>query len=195
MATRIKVKPVADTNPTDPIKHRLVTLGMEYISYQRDLLIDKQHLDDILETHAETVADVGDRVAELVSMRDTMKDRVKVREARAAIDIRFRYEANENKQTESAYKALVDIDEGRLAAVALHIEVNRECSRWESLRDAFQERGHALRQLGQLFAAGYWALATVNAGRTHEVQAASIEDRRERMAKAREDRNKARTGK
>lgn len=183
---RIKV----DKQPasvTDQVTSRLRSLDLEYGSLVRELEIDKNDLDNLLQKHPGYIASIGERVAELVSIRDGMKDRIKMAEAQAAVDLRRKDERNREKQTEAAYKALVDLDEDRGKAFRLHLDVAREVSRWESLRDAFQERGHALRLLGQLFAAGYWSLNAVKGGAAAYSEAAN-DDRRKRMAEARDRR-------
>lgn len=144
------------------------------------LRIDKQALDEELISQAGTFYEISSRYVEAVGNRDFLNNAYK--EAVAAADLFFRKAATKSadKWTETRIASEVSSSDLVTAAKAKVLQASKEVDDWAALRDAFHQRSFMLRDLVQLYIAGYYAQEAVSAPRD-----VAAENARAQLAKKR----------
>jgi hypothetical protein len=97
-----------------------------------------------------------------ISLRDQAKNNLDA--AEAGLYLMFRREAGDrNKPTEAQLDAMVKSDEMRVEYFDHYLQSKQLASRWEALRDSFVQKGHALRELAELYKLNYFGERATNA--------------------------------
>jgi hypothetical protein len=143
---RPKVKSPPPTVKTDTL--------VEFRSY---LKIDKNSLTEAMAEQADLFFRVGEECALAVSRRDEAKEALSTVDAELGQELR-NGKKTEDRVTEGAIKDKIQTNPRHLRAFEAHTEAKKQAERLVALRDAFQERGRMLRDLGQLYAAGYFTV-------------------------------------
>ena len=165
--------------PILPKTDTLDTL-VEFPAY---LNIDKDNLTEAMAAQADLFFRVGEEYAIAISEREEAKERVAIIDAELGQDSRLKKgkvgKAKEERLTESAIKDLIQINPKHLQAFEAYTATKKRAERFTALRDAFQERGRMLRDLGQLYAAGYFSI-TVSKGAAADIGRARLNEARGR---------------
>ena len=132
--------------------------------FERALMISKEELDDALETQPRLMYEVGEIVALQISRRDAAKTHLAEMEAEADADIR----SSEEKVTEAQVKSLVRMSGTVSSATTKLNGLNLSVARWSNMKESIIQRGHALRELVNLYTANYYATAGVDVRRARE---------------------------
>jgi hypothetical protein len=122
------------------------------------LAIDKHALDKELMQQSQLFFTVAEELVQATSKRDTRKEALAVVDAR--LDRKFR-DMTSGKATETAIKSMVLLDKEHLDAMALYLELKLEADKLTALKEAFQQRNYAIRDLCQLFVSQYFAQDSV----------------------------------
>jgi hypothetical protein len=143
----------------------LVEYSHKLDEYKEYLLINKNDLDSALVEQSTLYYRIGEAYAAVISYRDLEKSRLE--EVRAEIDQMIRAESSiKLTETQVANRILshdhyIDAQE-RLASWKLLAD------KWVALRDAFNQRAYALRDLVSLYSMGYY---TESIGRGEKAEA------------------------
>lgn len=174
---RVLLRPKGST-----VEDRMKSLDLDYAYFERQLEIDKDHLDDALVGQPSLMAKVGAIYAEVVSIRDGLKDQFERSKAFAEIDVRERTNEHMN---EGEIKARATLDPRRRKAAEKYARACGEAERWDNMQSAFRDRGYALKTLAELWSFGYFANSSAGGRASAEMQEDSIKRRREAMAEKR----------
>ncbi len=158
---------------------------------QERLRIDRDDLDECLASQPTLVAQVGRQWSLALSERDGAKNHLKEVEAKEYARIRGVLE-EEGKVTETMISQRLVLSKRVQAAKVDVIEAAQRASELETLKDAFKDRGYALKGLVDLFLASYYekdSAGSVEASRSHHSEA-MYERNRKRLAEARRARKK-----
>lgn len=156
------------------------------------LRIDKNDLDTALMEQPDLFYRVSQQLALAISRRDQEKlDRDNMI-SETANHIRLKAEKRGEKVTEKGLAELVEIDEEVVAVKRDYIKANAVAEEWLALKEALSQRGHALRELVQLYNANYFTTASgrsardgAESRRADEVRAEGGRVRRERLERDR----------
>lgn len=156
-----------------------------------ELRIDKYRLDDEIAKQGDLYYRASARCAEAISYRDRAKHELAVIEAETAQELRTRNAEAGEKTTESGVKEAVTLDKRVKQAVLRHIAWDRTAREWSAMQSALDQRSKALRDMSQLYVAGYFTVTSAGRaeGNVKEVKAdlgrraltASREQRPERI--------------
>lgn len=127
----------------------------EFRSY---LNIDKEGLDEAMARQADLYFRIGEACALAISRRDEAKEALNTVDADLGRVLRGAKKGVEEKRTEGAIKDLIQTDAEHQAAYKRYNDARNEAEVLAALRDAFQERGRMLRDLGHLYATGYFTV-------------------------------------
>jgi len=122
------------------------------------LKIDKLALDEELTQQASLLYQISEEYAVAVGERDGLKESLAIEAAKA--DQRAREQLGD-KATEPKVKALVTLDEQRIAANGKYLDAKYQADALEALKDSFQQRGYMLRDLAQLYISNYYTTDSV----------------------------------
>lgn len=153
--------------------------------YRDRLRIDRNRLDEELQQQAALYAQVGERCALAASVRDDRRERLKRVDALLFLRIRDRLLESGDRFTEATLNSMVLTHAEHREAARLHAEAVHQCAQWEAMREAFQQRSYALKDLCQLFIAGYYTDTSVRGQPASDVQQRKYEASRERAHQAR----------
>lgn len=129
--------------------------------FQAMLMIDHNQLDVELCRQPSIFMEVGSNAVYAGAVVETLKGDLKEAEAKIGLILRAEFEDKGKKVTEAIITASV--------ATQKHIVKHREklgdalltYQEWQCLRDAFMQRGFILRDLAQLYIAGYFSSDSV----------------------------------
>jgi hypothetical protein len=109
-----------------------------------------------------------------ISLRDQAKNDLDITEAE--LYLMFRREAGEkNRVTEAQLDAMVKANEVQHEYFDRYLKAKHLASKWEALRDSFIQKGHALRELAELYKLNYFGERATSAA-TRDVEQ-SVRDR------------------
>ena len=148
------------------------------------LKIDRRSLDEAVEQHAELYLRVQEAYVFAKSIRDerrTAMDEVYAEQSESA---RKQLSKSGEKWTESQVKDWVAVSKEYLDAQANYQETSKRAELLGVMVAAYEQRGKMLRELAQLFIAGYFTLNAVR-GAQHAASDAAAKLGREGMASAR----------
>lgn len=171
MITRPKVKTAAKAPSLS--SSRLLAEFRDYLQ------IDTEELNDAMAKQADLFFKIGEECSLAISRRDEAKENLNTVDADLGQSLR-NTKKGDDKRTEGAVRDLIQTDTRHQEAFEKYNMARRDAAVLESLRDAFQERGRMLRDLGQLYAAGYFTV------RSSKNAAADIG--REQLRRARSER-------
>jgi Arc/MetJ family transcription regulator len=158
--------------------------------FKEGLMIDKYALDDALEQQAFRMYQVSERTAEAISIRDRCKENVETTDAETAEAIRKHYLKTGDKLTEANLLQQVATSKAHLDAHEEYIEAKKQADLWSSLKDAYIQRGLALRELAGLYVAGYFADLPIKSGVNVDASAMQarqrLNEKRKSLAKQKE---------
>jgi len=143
---------------------------------EQQMIIDKDGLDECLVQQPVLYSKVSQEYAVAVSRRDEQKDRVKQVEAHLSLQFRQDTLVKGEKATEKTIEAMVLTSDERTRAVAKYNASTLELEMWQALKEAYQQRAYALKDLAGLYVAGYFGSAAVhgNAARTMQERDANV---------------------
>jgi hypothetical protein len=131
--------------------------------------IDQDNLDVELVTQTNDYYHASRGHALAVSLRDQAKNNLDV--AEAELYLMFRREAGDRvKLTEAQLDATVKSNEIRQEYFTKYLETKLLADKWLSLRDSFIQKGHALRELAELYKLNYFGERATSAS-LNEVEA------------------------
>lgn len=135
------------------------------------LQIDKFALDEAIEKHPDVYHRISEAYALAISLRDEAKSNLADVEADVELTIRKHYEGKRVTEKEVAARVVTHKDV-REAKERLH-KLNRRVGRWSALDKGFVARGHALRELVNLYTNDYYASSgeVRSGGRMRDMQA------------------------
>ena len=138
----------------------------ELESFQAKIKIDKYVLDDSLEDQVELFQEVADRSALANERRDGLKAQHEELRALTDQDIRGAAEVHGSKITEAAIANKISATPEVQAIYQEFLEAKALADRWSVLVRSISERGHMLRDLVQLYIAGYFQNTSQGATRS-----------------------------
>ena len=151
------------------------------------LRIDEYALEKALRDQPVMFYRVANAYALEISRRDAAKQALQDMEAEIDLDVRDRARKGDQKITEGEIRATVQID-GRVAqAQAALARRNEGVARLTALKEAFQQRSYALKDLAGLYAANYYTASEQNAA-SGAVRSRDATEARARMSEARRGR-------
>jgi hypothetical protein len=115
--------------------------------------IDRDELDIEFVTQTNDYYHAATGFAMAVSLRDQAKNNLEVAEAELYLD--FRRHASE-RPTEAQLDAMVKAHEIRQEFFDRYLASKQIADRWLALRDSFSQKGHALRELAELYKLNYF---------------------------------------
>lgn len=152
------------------------------------LEIDKYALDDEISTQAVVYQQVAEYHARCVSKRDAAYENVKVVDASVSLALKTAALKAGTKLTEATVASEVLLSTEHEEAVDAHLRAKEHADRNAALKDAFNQRCYMLRELGELFIAGYYSDISVkktqSVHREHVYDTARKNARREVKRKA-----------
>ena len=128
---------------------------------------------------------VADHYAIAVSKRDELKEEYRRIDAELAIELRDSIEDEKKKCTEAMVQAAVASHPKHMEARSAFMESSLKADRWQALKEAFEQRGWALRELCRMFLASYYAESSVEGKETGETRRVKYEQQRDEMAEFR----------
>ena len=129
--------------------------------FEAALLIDKHNLDTEILSQADLFYRVAQRYAEAVSIRDEMHEVLK--ETDAEVNLAIRHENSGTKITEAQINATVLKHKFHMEAFGNWLTAKEEADKAGNLKEAFIQRSYMLRDLAQLYIAGYFSEKSVSA--------------------------------
>ena len=148
------------------------------IDYYRDKLkVDKHALDDLLESHAEMLDQIGQQLATANTTMLELKDKLARVEARVSMRLR----EDHIKLTVAQVNEMLVRDDTRLDAFDAYQKAREVHEQWDTLNKAWQARGKSISVLSDLFGRQYFALRSTST-RSHDNR--SHEEGRARMRAA-----------
>lgn len=134
------------------------------ISDLRDkLLVDRNNLDEELIQQPSLYFDISEQSVFARSRRDLAELDAKNIGARLDREIREDAVKAGDKITEAGVKAAIEDTDEMKAARLDCLHKSEEVAQLEALREAFSQRGHALKHLVELFLAGYFQRSSASA--------------------------------
>lgn len=155
------------------------------------LRIDRHALDEAIEEQADLFFRISEAYVDAAQVRDTAKVAVEEKYSIIADRLRRGFEVRKEKYTEGAIKEGIATSEEYLQTVGEHLDAKKAADRLQGMKDAVEQRGKMLRELAQLYAAGYYSLTSAKGTEGAVKDAAAAEGRRH-VALARASRAKLR---
>ena len=125
--------------------------------FREYLKIDKDGLDEALSQQADLFFRVAEEYALAISEREEAKEGLNTVDADLGLKLRTGKKADE-KVTEGLIKDRVQKDPEHKVAFDTYAKKRRRAEQLAALKEAFQERGRMLRDLGNLYATGYFTI-------------------------------------
>jgi len=136
------------------------------------LKIDRDNLDDALLTQADIFYKISNEYALAVSRRDQAYDDIKSTDANLNLELREQFEKAGEKFTEAKLTAAVLAHREHDEATNKHRVEKQRADLLGALKEAFSQKSYMLKELTQLYIAGYFAetSATADAHTASEIQ-------------------------
>ncbi len=161
---------------------------MDIKEIEAELRIDKHDLDTELMSQADLFYRVAQEYAHITSIKDELYENIKQTDAKTNIMLRESFADRGTKVTESQINAAVLDHRDHKEAFHDWITSKEEADKLGSLKEAFMQRSYMLKDLAQLYIAGYWADKTVSAEDATSKEAV-YEKRKRRMAERRREKS------
>lgn len=129
---------------------------MDGTDYHALLQIDKHALDDALIEQASVYFTISQDLSQAVSDRDEVKENLDVTDAQLYLDIRADLIDNGEKATEAQVSAQVHTHSKHEGAMKDLLKARKQVDVLGALKDSFQQRSYMLRELVELYIAGYF---------------------------------------
>lgn len=133
-----------------------------YDQFKGSLRIDRNKLDEELETHSEIFNEVAEAHARSMSLRDEAKIASDEQYANSANKVRKELEDAGVKFSETMVKDNTATDGDYLNSLATYYDAKAMCDMLAGLRDAFEQRGRMIQHLGSLYISGYYTVNRIN---------------------------------
>lgn len=130
------------------------------------LLIDKYQLDGEVVQQPVLYQEVADQLSLSVSYRDTAKRRLAEKEAEVAVKIRKVYKDSKPRLTDRQVQEHVATSDIYVEAYKKFLRYKYLTSKWEALRNAYEQRAVMLRVLASLISANYYSSDSISTGAT-----------------------------
>ena len=152
--------------------------------YVNELAIDKFNLDDCIEKQAGLFNEIAVSLAEAISHRDYLKKDYEDVQAEVAAEVRHEAKEAAKKMTDKAVTECVAEDKDVKTAYSDLLSAKRDVDLWAAVKESFLQRSYMIKELAQLYIAGYFADKTfVSAEYVGEEIA--VQDARKKAAGAR----------
>lgn len=145
---------------------------------------DRHALDEAIEEQAGLFLEVSEAFTLAVSRRDGAKSAMEQEFARAC----GRARRAEEKKTEAAVKEAAQLDRKYLEAEGEYLTAKQTADMASTLRESFDMRGRMLREMAQLYIAGYFQLSSVGDKTKRNIDDAASRDARRILNEARKAR-------
>lgn len=132
---------------------------------RKRISFDRDALDDAIEEQAGLFLECADEFAMAVSRRDEAKSNMDQEFARACDRARKKAE----KTTEAGIKEAAQLDKKYIDAENGYRDAKLEADMAGSLRESFEMRGKMLREMAQLYIAGYYQASGVGGKVKHAI--------------------------
>lgn len=130
----------------------------KFSQFEDALRIEKTELDQCIEEQAVIFNEVAQACSTAVSMRDGAKKAMEEKFAEIALSIRRTWdEKADGRLTEEGLRQRVLTSRGYKEAQRVYWSAKETSDKWETLKDAWQQRGFMLRLETELYVAGYFA--------------------------------------
>lgn len=127
-------------------------MDKDYDTWSAMLTIDKHDLDRALESHSHVMFKIGEKIAACERVAASLADLVKRHEGDAFVH------AKKNDASDKAADAAKLAYPARLDTLETLQDMQSQLRQWSNLHEAWKQRGHALRELVQLYAVQYFSL-------------------------------------
>lgn len=124
---------------------------------KKHLAINKYALDEELENQAVIYFEISENCAEALSYRDEAKQAVELVDAEVADAIRKDFARRDEKLTEAKLSQEVLLSAKHVTAYQDYLDTKKNAELWMALKESFSQKGHALREMADLYVAGYFA--------------------------------------
>lgn len=134
--------------------------GSDYEKFLEELeaglIINKDALDEALQIQPDVFYQISKALASLVSQRDAAKQQLGDVEARVDAKLRQAAAVSEEKITEKVVESNKRLDKDVKAATDTYLELGAYVGQYTALKEAYQMRAYALKDLASLYIAGYF---------------------------------------
>src|SRR5216684_2936023 len=139
-----------------PIDDFLLKIANQVNEYEDALKIDKNDLDNELVYQGDLYYQVGKRLAEVISVRDTLKLERDKMSAELDRSIRIIAITNQEKVSEPQIANRIKEDPSYDNICREYIKVGKWSNTLESLQKSYEQRNYALSKLVDLYISGYF---------------------------------------
>lgn len=153
--------------------------------FEQALMIDQHDLDTELLSQADLFYRVAQQYTEAAAIKDEMHEAVKTADAKRNLIIREEYDTLGKKITEAQINATVLAHLDHTEAFKDWLNAKEEADKLGHLKEAFLQRSYMLKDLAQLYIAGYFSEKSVSANDTTS-QEAVYQKRKNRMHERRQ---------
>lgn len=160
----------------------MIDKPIEY--YVEQLAIDKFNLDGCIERQAGLFNEIAVSLAEAISQRDFLKKDYEDVQAEVAAEVRHEAKQDSRKMTDKAVTECVAEDKDVKQAHTDFLDAKRSVDLWAALKESFMQRSYMIKELAQLYIAGYFADKTF-ASAEHVGEELTAQDARKKAAAAR----------
>lgn len=155
-------------------------------SFEHLLRINRNNLDTEIETQPDLFFRASEIAAAAASYRDRAKYDLSIIEASSSQLIRST-DADKGRVTEGAVKEKITLDGDVRAAGMKFLSWKKAADEWDAMKDAIEQRSRMLRDLANLYAAGYFTITS--GGKAQDVnREARAEEARQKMHEKRSER-------
>lgn len=126
-----------------------------------ELRIDKFNLDDELVSQAEIFYKVAEKHIDSIDERDRLYQSLKNIESGLSLEVRSNCENEGKKVTEKVIETLVNTNPQRLVAQEDYLKAKKKCDDLAVMKEALQQKSYMLKELVQLYVAGYYSIESV----------------------------------
>lgn len=147
-----------------PSSGRVVEDHDDFRELEEGLRIDEHALDEALRDHPEMFYRVAKALALEISRRDEAKQAHQDAEFKADLAIRARAESQGKKMTESEVRSRVNQSEDVIFRRDTLLRLSESVGLLSSLKEAFQARSYALKDLVGLYVSNYYSASEHTSG-------------------------------
>lgn len=156
--------------------------------YEERLKFSMEALEEALEEQSDLFNDVSQRLALETSKRDGAKTDIVETEAMVDLEIRGDAAAEGRKITEKEVDATKNVDNRVLESRKIYHKHSENVRRLEALKESFQQRSYALKELANLWVAGYYGDTSIKEG-VSQVRESTAEKARRAQSEKRHSRH------
>jgi hypothetical protein len=161
---RIRNRPTTEEEPPPRTRGRKEPPKREF-DIQAALKIDENELDEEMLRQPFLFHELARSHVMAISRRDAAKEELATVDAQLAKEFRDKAARADEKMTEAKLTDMVLLDPRHKEAFEHFSELKLEADRLWADREAFEQRGKMLRELGGLFVAGYFDRVSVKKGK------------------------------